>query len=202
MKALITIGFIFFIKVSMAQSIEVMPGTENMFFDIQFLKPLQEDNYKFTVFSRTRGIVDYESNANILSAAYVSYSSKMGLGLSVIGAVNSGSGPSTAGGINILKAKKDFSIFALMAIEFEDPLGYSFFTIMRYTPLLRGDWKLYSSLELFTLFRKSGHEVSSERIRLGLDFKGLQFGLGTNLTQFTNEFISAENYGVFVRKSF
>ncbi len=179
-----------------------MPGTDHLFFDIQFLKPLHNTDYRFTVFSRTRGIVNYESNANILSAAYISYTSKIGLGTSIIGAINSSNGPSTAVGLNFLKAKKAFTIFALSALEIGNPVGYSLFTIMRYTPDLKTDWKLYSSLELFTLFRNEGHQISSERIRIGLDHKGFQFGIGGNFTQFGNGFVLLDNYGLFIRKTF
>ena len=202
MRIFIIAAFLILSKFSFTQSIEIMPGTDNLFFDIQFLKPLKKNDYKFTVFSRTRGIVDYESNANILSAAYVSYTSKIGLGVSIIGAVNSSNGPNGAAGVNFLKVKNNFTIFALAAVEAHHPIGYSLFTIIRYTPDIKDNWKLYSSLELFTLYRKGGHEVSSERIRLGLDHKNFQFGLGANLTQFGNEFTAIDNYGLFIRKSF
>ncbi|MEO0405218.1 MAG: hypothetical protein AAF193_10135, partial [Bacteroidota bacterium] len=130
MKVLISIIVLLMASSSFAQSIEVMPGTENTFFDIQFLKPIKKGDYRFTTFSRTRGIVDYGGNANILSAAYVSYTSKIGLGTTAIGYVNSDSGPGIAGGINFLKSTESFSVFSLISIEAGTGLGYSFFSIL------------------------------------------------------------------------
>lgn len=184
------------------QSIEIMPGTENVFVDVQFLKPLKQNDYRFSVFSRTRGIVDYENNANILSAAYVSYTSKPGVGFSLIGSMSSFSGASSAVGVNYLKAGKNYSVFALAAVELQNEPGYSFFSIAKYFPRISENCKGYFSLELFTLFNRFGHQISVERARLGLDYKRLQFGLGANLDQFGEAFSFGGNYGIFIRKEF
>lgn len=179
-----------------------MSGNKGVFADIQFLKPWKENNYKFTVFSRTRSTLDYDNNSNILSMAYINYTSKIGFGGSIIGSISSVSGFGPAAGINYFKTHKDFSIFALIAVEIDKVPGYSFFTLMKYRPDLSEKLKLYTSVELFSLVNETGHLVSVERLRLGLDIKNIQFGAASNLGQYGSSFNYTGNYGVFIRKEF
>lgn len=179
-----------------------MPGTDRVFIDIQFLKPWKENDYKFTVFSRTRMTVDYSNQPNFFSAAYANYTSKPGLGISVIGSVSNGRGFSPTVGINYLKVRNDFSIFLLVAMELEENPEYSLFTISKYRPSIGENWKLYTSLELFSLVNHNGHQVSVQRARVGVDRKSLQFGVAANLGQYGSSPIWDDNYGIFIRKEF
>ncbi len=185
-----------------SQSVEIMPATERFWADVQFLKPLYGDNYKYTVFSRTRSTIDGDDNINMLSSAYFSYSSNIGLGVSLIGNLSNINGLGKAIGINYLKSKKVFSLFAIISYEFDDIPRYSFFSIFKYRPKINNKWSGYGSLELFNVINKDAHLYSGQRIRLGLDYQKLQFGLGTNLGELGTEFDLVENYGVFLRKEF
>ena len=94
-------------------------------------------------------------------------------------------------------------LYALASIELSNELGYSWFSIFRFTPSFNDNWKLYSSLELFSNFNDAGHVASVQRIRLGLDYKSYQFGLAINLSGIGRNYqIRDENPGIFFRKTF
>lgn len=182
------------------QSVELMPGTERIFADVQWLKPLGVE-YQWTIFSRTRTTVDYEDeNRDFFSGLYLNYTSKSGFGGSVVGRLSTtDAGVDT--GPHFFKQTKDITLFALASISLQSELSYSWFSILRYTPELSEKWKVYSSLELFSAFRKVGHAVSVQRIRLGLDRSGYQFGMAVNFRATGRPYsLRDTNPGLFIRK--
>lgn len=187
---------------SSAQSLEIMAGNNGLFADVQYFKPLFGPNYRFSIFSRTRGTLSYANKANIQSAAYFNYTSKYGVGASVIGSLSSSNGGSGAAGINYFKVHKWLTAFVLTAVEIEKDPRYSFFAIFRMQPVLKGDWKLYSSIELYSLVGSTGHLASVQRVRLGVDWKKLQFGPAANISELGPKGVYAGNYGFFVRREF
>ncbi|MEM6800852.1 MAG: hypothetical protein AAF696_05580 [Bacteroidota bacterium] len=201
MKKLLLFILSFFTLSSIhAQSFEIMPGTKRIFIDAQYLKFL--DTHKsFSLFSRTRATAAYDEQAtDLFTGAYFNYTTKSGFGGSLLGRISSrNSGVDI--GVHYFKAKKSFMIFALTSINISDELLYSWFSILRFTPELKKDWKLYSSLELFSAFGEIGHLSSVQRIRLGLDREAYQFGFAINLNE--SRFAETDvNPGIFVRKQF
>lgn len=182
------------------QSLELMAGDKRVFADIQWLKPLDQ-SLQWSVFSRTRATVDYNNNTNLFSGAYLNYTTKIGLGGSIVGKIGAAGGGIDAG-LHIFKPKKNWMLFGLASIGMKKDLEYSWFSIFRYTPSINARWKLYASLELFTLFNEGGHALSVQRLRIGLDFKAYQFGLANNLTELGKAPLWDNNFGVFIRKSF
>ena len=153
------------------------------------------------MFSRTTATIDYNNNTSLFSGAYLNYTSKSGFGGSLVGRVT-GNGASTDIGVHFSKLKSDWMLFALSSISIKSELEYSWFSIFRYTPTLKNDWKLYSGLELFTLFNQNNHVISVQRIRLGLDYHGFQFGVGGNIAHLGTDWESGTNIGGFIRKTF
>ncbi len=184
-----------------AQSIELMPGKERIFIDAQWLKTF-DDQRRWSLFSRSRATVDYEEQTNLFTGAYLNYTTSSGLGATLVGRIAT-AGAGADAGIHYFKASSSFLIYALASIELADELSYSWFSIMRFTPELNTNWRLYSSLELFSNFNKEGHRASVQRIRLGLDRKGYQFGLAINLAGLSKSYeIIDDNLGIFIRKQF
>ncbi len=202
MHHLLLILFLFtavFVKIN-AQSIELMVGDKRVFGDVQWLKPL-DDSFKWSLFSRTRATVDYENNTNLFSGAYLNYTTRSGLGASIVGRISS-TASGIDGGFHIFKSKENWMLFGLASIGLKSELNYSWFSIFRYTPSLNEKWRFYSSLELFSSFNRSGHVFSVQRIRIGLDRGGFQFGLANNLSHAGKGGIRDNNFGGFVRKVF
>ena len=183
-----------------AQSFELMTCKERIFIDAQYLNFFDEQN-RVSLFSRARATAQYdEQRTDLFSGAYLNYTTKAGFGGTILGRISStNSGVDV--GIHYFKASKNFMIYALPSINLSDELLYSWFSILRFTPTLKNDWKLYSSLELFSAFGQIGHLSSVQRVRLGLDRKGYQFGLAVNLN--ASRFSETDvNPGVFIRKQF
>lgn len=199
-KALIFIILIATWSKSNGQSFELMTGAARIFIDAQYLKFFDEKN-KISLFSRARTTAEYNvQKTDLFTGAYLNYTTKSGLGGTVLGRISStNSGVDI--GVHYFKVTKSFMIYALPSININDELLYSWFFILRFTPKLKNDWKLYTSLELFSAFGQIGHLSSVQRIRLGLDRKGYQFGLAVNLNE--SRFSETDvNPGVFIRKKF
>ncbi len=185
---------------TIGQSLEVMPGNERLFMDVQWLEPLGED-IRWSVFSRTRATVDYDENTNLFSGAYLNRTTKSGIGVSLVGKIaTSGAGADI--GPHIFKAKEKWMLFGLASVGIQKDLEYSWFSIFRFTPKLNDSWKVYSSFELFTLMNEGGHVLSVQRIRLGLDKSGYQFGFANNSSDKGKGFKPDNNFGVFLRRLF
>lgn len=186
---------------SIAQSFELMPGTERIFVDAQWLKTFDKKN-QWSLFSRTRATVDYDENTNLFTGAYLNYTTRSGFGGTIVGRIST-NGAGGDAGIHFFKVSDKFLIYALASVAIQSPFVCSWFSIIRYYPKLGDKWKLYSSLELFSSFNNDGHVASVQRIRLGLDRQGYQFGLGLNLTGLDNEYSTTDtNPGIFIRKQF
>lgn len=185
---------------SRAQSIELMAGDQRIFTDIQWLK-FFEGQQRWSIFSRTRATVDYDNQTNLFSGAYLNYTSKTGLGVSTVGKIgNSGAGVDL--GPHYFKAKSNWMLFGLASVGLKEQLEYSWFSIFRFTPKLNEKWKWYSSLELFSLWQQGRHQISVQRVRLGVDYQKTQFGFAINLSQIGNSQDIQSNVGGFIRKSF
>ena len=73
-----------------AQSLEIMPGNNFIFADIQFFEAFDQQ-YRTTLFSRTRARLTYEDEKNgidFFSGAYLNYSLKSGFGGTVLARIN------------------------------------------------------------------------------------------------------------------
>lgn len=186
----------------LSQSIEIMPGSKRIFIDLQWLKPF-DDKYKWTLFARSRATAEYgNNNTNLFTGAYLNYTSKTGVGGTLLGRVSTTSSGLDLG-VHYFKNGKNFMIYALPAIALKSDLSYSWFSIVRYTPKLTDTWILYTSLELFSNFNTSGHIASVQRVRLGSDYRDWQFGLALNLAGIGKNYENKDtNPGIFVRKTF
>jgi len=183
-----------------AQSLEVMVGHERVFVDSQWFRYLS-DQRRWSIFSRTRATVDYDNNTDLFTGAYLNYTTTGGIGGSLIGRIGQTGGGADAG-IHYLKVSKDWSNFALVSAGLKDHLEYSWFSISRYTPNLTPRTKLYTSLELFSLFRQGNHLASVQRLRVGLQIGQAAFGAALNFAEVGAEWSGSNNLGGFFRKSF
>lgn len=183
------------------QSIELMPGTERVFADVQWLKPF-DDEFRWSIFSRSRVTVDYNENTDLFTGAYLNYTTTSGFGGTVLGKVSS-NGAGGDAGVHFFKARRLLLVYALVSVGLESDPSWSWFSIVRYRPELSKNWKLYTSLELFTALGSEGHRGSVQRLRLGLDRKTWQFGLALNLSGRGRDYEQTDaNPGVFIRKQF
>lgn len=109
-------------------------------------------------------------------------------------------------GIAYTKEFKDFGINFFPAINYSfdaEEIGYGFYTLMEYTPKINDKFNFYSMLILESDFSNGKHVASNQILRLGLQTsKKIQFGIGSNITQFGDNFENDANFGVFIGKQF
>lgn len=87
-------------------------------------------------------------------------------------------------------------------LEVQENPNFEIFGIINFSPRLSTNWKLYTQVLFGTNFNTKEHNISYQLIRVGLDYKGFQFGLGGNIREFSSDWIYSGNYGVFIRKNF
>lgn len=184
-----------------AQTVEIMPGLNNVFIDVQFFKPFKPGDYSWTLFFRARGEVDYEKNTDIFSGLYLSYTTKPGFGATLLGRISGGM-PAMDFGPHYTKTTKTFMVFATISSEVKKNPAFSWFSIVRFMPPITDKLNLFSSLELFFLVNKTGHLLSVQRMRLGLKQNKWQYGLGLNLAERGEDLELSSNLGVFLRREF
>ncbi len=183
------------------QSFEVMGGTERIFVDVQWLRAF-DAQFRWTLFSRSRATVDYEDNTNLFTGAYLNYTTRSGFGPTLVGRISSFSGGADIGP-HFFRTKGPWLIYALASVTIRSELSYSWFSIVRFRPAINDRLKLFAGLELFSSFDKNGHVASVQRVRLGLDQAGFQYGLAVNLSGVGESYEQADtNPGLFVRKEF
>ncbi len=200
---IVTILLLFFIVASgTSQSIEVMPGTENVFVDIQFLENMGDSSFKYVAYNQTRAIISQENTANMSTVIFFNYKTKPGLGLTLASRITSANGASGLFGLSYLNINNRFLIYSLLALEQHDETRYGSFSVFKFYPPINDVWKVYSSLEVNSLINKDIHLDSVQRLRIGLDYKNNQFGLAANLREMGEDYTMIENYGLFFRKVF
>ncbi len=185
-----------------SQSFEVLLGHERIFIDTQYLTFFDEDK-KWLLFSRARATAEYdEAGTDLFTAGYLNYELVKGFGISMVGRVSSfDSGLDV--GPHFFRNTKTWSLFLLPTVNLGNELLFSWFSIIKFMPRLNETLKLYSSYEQFSAFNSGGHISSVQRIRLGLEKKGYQFGIGLNLRQSGRKFSDFDsNVGGFIRKQF
>ena len=183
-----------------SQSIELMPGTERVFVDAQFLKFL-DSNHSFSLFSRSRATSTYDSaDSNLFSGTYLNYTTTSGIGATVLGRISS-NGSGVDMGIHYFRSTGSIMIYTLASINVSDDLLYSWFTIFRLSHPIKLNWKLFTGIELFSAFDKSGHLSSVQRVRFGFGKNSFQFGFGLNLNERRHSGLDL-NPGIFIRNEF
>jgi hypothetical protein len=203
-------------KLSKAQSVpfEVFIGDNRTTLDLLLIKNLHgkgDTKSKFLFFSRSRVSLDYnETNTNNLPqfvvTEAVSYNIKGLKGfapVAVLQVFNRGTFPKA--GIQYLKLNPNFTFFSWSVIDLAKDPFVDIFILSRFTPKFTEKMRLYTQLELLNNFptQENTNMNFIQRIRLGLKFDEVQFGLGLDLNQIGRDiFANTTNAGVFLRYEF
>jgi uncharacterized membrane protein YcgQ (UPF0703/DUF1980 family) len=123
---------------------------------------------------------------------------------------NQGFVPIAAISLQYFNEKGDLYLNVFPTIELTSKPNYEMFGLLVYNPMLTKKLKLFSQLTFSTNFNFKQHNFSFQQIRLGLDYRGFQFGLGcdTQIPTFRNpvnnelETTFNPNAGIFLRKTF
>ena len=121
--------------------------------------------------------------------------------LMVLGGVSySPMGFMSCAGIQYVFGGKNFMVILYPGIFIsKDPSFYGI-NSFQYSPSINDKIKLLLLAELLNVFNSDGNVVGAQWLRLGIEVKGIQFGLGVNLDEVGPNPPVEANIGLFVRK--
>jgi len=105
----------------------------------------------------------------------------------------------TAGFQYVFSGKKLVFLFA-PRINIESEPSYDIMTVVQYKPEINDRAKLFTRIQMLNLFDSGGNIRSYQWMRLGLEVKGIQFGLAANLDEYGPNPSIENNFGLFLRK--
>jgi hypothetical protein len=192
---------------SFSQTTEVYAGHKRLGVDIMWFKYFQnkeQQNSPFLFFSRNRASTDYDNKSGAFgSVNAVSYNFKNGLGIVTVGSLLN-SGFTGKLGVQYFKQKGGFMFFGWAVADLKKKGNLDVFGMFRYQAALSESWKLFTQVELFTVYNPSNNYwFLTQRVRIGPKFKKSSFGLMADFSQFgKNNFQTANNFGAFLRHDF
>lgn len=214
-KILFILAMLLFRGIAIAQiPVEVFSGHKKATVDIMFFKFIKNKeghNSRFLFFNRNRASIDYAmtKTTNLPQFGFteaISYNHEKLKGFApvmVASILNRGVYPKA--GIQFAKIKKDYTIFSWVVAETLENTTIDFFFLGRYTPKLTNKLYLFSQVELVNAFPtvEQNNFSFTQRFRLGLKIKEIQFGAGLDLSQNgRNNYITTKNFGGFLRYEF
>lgn len=116
------------------------------------------------------------------------------------GVVYNPGGFNTTAGLQYVYGGKKLFFLCAPRINLESDTSYDIMTILQFTPQINDRVKLYTRLQMLNLFDSGGNIKSYQWIRLGLEIKGLQFGLAADIDEYGPNPTATGNLGVFIRK--
>jgi hypothetical protein len=197
--------FVFTLYVSDAKAqpipVEFMLGNNYGSVNISFNKKFYPES-RFGVFLLNSVEFDYnedDKNSLILKNMLTLETAK---NLDVVGGLiytNGGLSPQT--GLLYTWAKEKFFFLCNPNINIESDPVYDIMTILQFAPKINSRFHLYTRLKFLNVFTSDHNIKSYQWMRLGLETKGLSFGLAFNLDEHGPDPSVETNFGVFLQKN-
>jgi hypothetical protein len=103
-------------------------------------------------------------------------------------------------GLQYIYSGKKFLFLCAPRINIRSDYSYDIMTIFQYKPAINDRMKLFTRIKLLNVFDNESNIRSYQWFRLGLEMKGIQFGLALNLDEYGSNPSVETSYGLFVRK--
>jgi hypothetical protein len=116
------------------------------------------------------------------------------------GVAYSNGGFDPTAGLQYVFSEKKFLFLFAPRVNIENDPSYEVMTIFQYKPEICERIKLYTRFQLLNFFDSGGNLKSYQWLRLGLEVKGVQFGLSANLDEYGLNPSVESNFGLFIRK--
>jgi hypothetical protein len=188
--------------------IEYMGGNNKYLFQSIFIKPLgpkkKIDFFFFNYFDRYHKTAERSLNESLIQS-YAARSLGGGFSAGAGMTYHSAFGLSPNLMLQYVVAGKDYLVVLFPVYYMDKTQAGELFTQMQYRPTISKQCKLFTQLMGVSNWSHfQTHSRSWQQIRLGLDYKTFQFGLGLGFDQYgTNELLVKKNtIGLFLRKEF
>ncbi|WP_316756524.1 hypothetical protein [Pedobacter aquatilis] len=187
--------------------IELFAGNKAFAFQLIASKQFSPKS-KFGFFNVTNFTGDYHTTnqaTDFFSQSVITAEVLKGIsltaGLSAIGSSNTPTTVRPTAGLQYLFANKDFVVVILPRFDLTQTYNFETFAVFEYKPTITKTWGVYTRAQgLYNYNTQLGyHEISSINVRLGLSYKNIQFGIGTNLDFYGTGYNSNKNFGTFIK---
>jgi len=185
---------------------EFMIGSDRLTYQIVVNKSFSSKS-KFGFLSVSTFAVDYKndkSENDYMTPAFLNYRLIGGFGLTSGVAVNSNWGFRPFNGLQYVFANRKILALIVSGFYLTESHNFETLALIEFKPKFNNEWALYSRLQVLVSqnMEYDNHDRSYVYGRLGVSYKSVGFGLGTNLDWYGPAKISKENYGIFVRYEF
>jgi hypothetical protein len=201
------IALLFCVGTAFSQSVETYAGHKRAGVDLLWFNYFAKQTGEKTpllFFSRNRASTDYDNSPTAFgSTNAVSYNFKSGLGLVAVGSfVNAGFVPKS--GVQFVKMKGDFLFFGWLVADLKKAGSMDLFGLFRWQPKLNDQWRLFSQLELFPIYKPENEFWNiTQRFRLGAKYHAWTLGFMADFNQSgDDDFVKSMNLGGFLRHDF
>ncbi len=180
-------------------SAELMLGNQSSTLDTKYSGELAP---KTIFYGRNRTTAGYDNTVNTFFVGDVAYNLLGGLDalVEVQAAPEMGVVPRI--GVEYFTQHKDVTFFGELSGKVAANPNAELTLRLTYTPVLGKNLSGFGQLETITDIGFTGHEWSTERVRLGAGRNGYMFGAAIDLVQVGNNVATTMNYGVFAAKKF
>jgi hypothetical protein len=187
-------------------SLELMPGQDHIFFQPAFSTKMS-DHSKFGFVQVASYINRYHTAAGkagaaneIMNQAYASMAAGKSLSLLTGFFYTNATGITPSAAIQFVHSFKNGTIVLVPRADIRRKANVEMMAMLEYTAALSVSTKLYTRLQVMSNAGPKGHNRSWQRIRVGLERKGTQIGIGLNLDEYGKGNQPKLNAGVFVRR--
>lgn len=212
MKSLLFVWYWLIAPLSLAQlPVEMVVGTQRTSLDILFFKSFKNSQGEVSpwlFFNRNRAVYDPTSKQSSFGfTEAISYQPTRWKGFAPVGVVqwvSTGLFPKV--GLQKVVARENILGFSWMVLETKRDPRLDYFLLIRWTPVLKGQIKVFSQVEWIHSFatRRIGQPTqSTQRGRLGLKYTAVQAGFGFDRSRVSgSDGIIFQNWGGFLRYEF
>lgn len=186
---------------SQSITMEALPG-HSAFYYQHYINGQVDESTKIGMVNISSLTIRYDRNLEeeLMSQLYLTRPVLPGLDIGMGMLYLTGPGVKPSAMWQYFKMKKNFSYVIFNRVDIWKNPSVELVTIFEYKPEISNKTKLYSRLQLQTIWDKNSHLKSAQQVRLGLEMNRLQFGLAVNLDQYGENFTAYQNYGIFLRK--
>jgi hypothetical protein len=183
--------------------VEVHGGNNKLLFQTIIIKPIDPEQ-RFDFFNISTFDYHWTPEEKFLNEgiiqSYVAYNFIKGVGIGVGATYNSFAGlsPNIVG--QVVNAGRQHLVVFFAAAHLQEKPQYQGFLQLQYRPSISEDVRLFSQLMVLTNWVQfESHSRSFQQLRIGLEYKTFQFGVGTDINQYGPTPESKLTIGLFIR---